>query len=475
MLKFIKIDTRMTTGISYRHRMLKSAVVLHISAVILAWASAYFFRFTLTGTHSPAVAREFLFYLPLLIFVNVFFHQRKACYNISNFSPWHKKVTNWISSSSRSFVIFICIYFYTNRTPITRLGLLYFITSLVIYEIIVLTIVSHRERMYHKSNEHKQRLLFIGNGKQLEDFIKSVIKNSHNVSIMGWFNPDQEQIPLLQKYNIPSLDLAQEQFPDFVAEQKITHIFIGFKGDKNEISTYSELFSATYCDIYILPILRSTILGYSVEDILHSPAILLNASRTSTTMLFTKRLIDIVGSIVGLILFSPIFLILGILVKLSSPGKIFYGQERITLNNRPFIMWKFRSMASNAETKTGAVWATKQDTRVTPLGRFMRSTSLDEIPQFWNVLKGDLSLVGPRPERPVFVEQFKQEIPGYGIRHRMKAGITGWAQINGLRGDTSIVKRSAYDNQYVRNWTILWDLRIILLTFVHGFLNDNAY
>ncbi len=188
-----------------------------------------------------------------------------------------------------------------------------------------------------------------------------------------------------------------------------------------------------------------------------------------------KRGIDVVGSALGLIFLSPLFLLIALLIKLDSPGPVFYSQIRMGLDARPFPVLKFRSMRIGAEDQTGPVWATKNDSRKTRLGSFLRRTSLDELPQLINVLLGEMSLVGPRPERPVFVEQFRQVVPRYMDRHREKAGMTGWAQVNGLRGDTSIVERTKFDLYYVENWSLLLDIKILLRTIINVFRDRNAY
>ena len=186
-----------------------------------------------------------------------------------------------------------------------------------------------------------------------------------------------------------------------------------------------------------------------------------------------KRAMDLAGSAVGLVLLSPVMLLVAVLIKLDSPGSAFYTQERMGLDEKPFQMIKFRSMREGAEKETGPVWAVKEDPRRTRLGAFIRRYSLDELPQFINVFLGEMSLVGPRPERPVFVDQFKQIIPRYVERHQEKAGMTGWAQVNGLRGDTSIVERTKYDLYYIENWSILFDLKILIKTFF-TFFRDKA-
>jgi putative colanic acid biosynthesis UDP-glucose lipid carrier transferase len=188
-----------------------------------------------------------------------------------------------------------------------------------------------------------------------------------------------------------------------------------------------------------------------------------------------KRALDIAFSATALILLAPILSAIALAVKMSSPGPVFYRQERMSLNGQTFRMLKFRSMPVGAEKSTGAVWASPGESRATRVGTFLRRTSLDELPQFINVLRGDMSVVGPRPERPVFIEQFRHEVPGYMLRHKMKAGITGWAQIHGWRGNTSIHKRIEYDLYYIQNWSLKLDLKIMAMTVVKGFVHENAY
>ena len=190
---------------------------------------------------------------------------------------------------------------------------------------------------------------------------------------------------------------------------------------------------------------------------------------------FFKRTIDIIGSIVGIIIFSPFMIVISILIKMSSKGPIVFKQERVGRHNKLFVMYKFRSMVEQPDEEEKNKWTTENDDRVTKVGKFIRRTSLDEILQFFNVLKGDMSLVGPRPERLQFVEKFKETIPRYMIKHQVRPGMTGWAQINGLRGDTPIDRRIQYDLWYIENWTLGLDIKILLLTLVKGFVDKNAY
>ncbi len=185
-----------------------------------------------------------------------------------------------------------------------------------------------------------------------------------------------------------------------------------------------------------------------------------------------KRLEDIVGAVVGLLISVPIVGVMAVLVKMTSPGPIFYRQERCGENGVCFFIYKLRTMRVDAEDESGPVWAQEDDPRRTKIGAFMRSFNIDELPQFWNVLKGEMSLVGPRPERPHFVEQFKEGIGSYMWRHTYKPGITGWAQVHGLRGNTSIEERIKYDLYYLENWSLALDFKILLKTFM---AQENAY
>ena len=188
-----------------------------------------------------------------------------------------------------------------------------------------------------------------------------------------------------------------------------------------------------------------------------------------------KRSFDAAIALAAIAITAPLMCVIALLIKATSNGAVLYTQERMSIGGDTFGMLKFRSMTSDAEDETGAVWTKKDDPRRTWFGAFLRKTSLDELPQFFNVLKGDMSLVGPRPERPVFIAGFRKNVRNYMLRHKMKAGITGWAQVNGLRGDTDIKKRVEHDLYYIENWSLVFDIKIICLTVWNGFINKNAY
>ena len=211
-----------------------------------------------------------------------------------------------------------------------------------------------------------------------------------------------------------------------------------------------------------------------IEDVqgipvIHVRRVPLNIMRNKAA----KRAVDLIGATVAIILFSPVILLTGLVVALTEEGSVIYRQERVGLHNQVFYMYKFRSMIMQDEEKEKAEWSTRNDPRITPVGKLIRRTSIDELPQLFNVLKGEMSLVGPRPERPQFVQKFRDEIPRYMVKHQVRPGMTGWAQINGYRGDTSIEKRIEYDLYYIENWTMVFDMKILILTIFKGFFDGR--
>jgi len=228
-------------------------------------------------------------------------------------------------------------------------------------------------------------------------------------------------------------------------------------------------------DVRIVPDLYQyiTICG-GLEEFGGLPIISLQGGPLHGWNLVAKRLFDVLFSLCAIVLTAPAMLAIAALIKATSRGPVLFRQERMGMDGRTFRMLKFRTMYTSAEA-WGVRMATHDDPRRTPLGRFLRQTSLDELPQLFNVLRGDMSLVGPRPERPVFIEEFKRQVPKYHLRHKVKSGMTGWAQINGLRGQTSIQKRIEYDLYYIENWSLFLDLKILVRTALGGFISKNAY
>lgn len=263
----------------------------------------------------------------------------------------------------------------------------------------------------------------------------------------------------------------------FVEENEVDQLWLAFpfsQADKLE-AVLDDFVHATV-DIRLVPDLYGfRLLNHSTSVVNGLPVVNLSMTPMDGLNRFVKAVEDKVLAAIIMLAISPGLVLIAIGVKLTSRGPVFYKQERMSWNGGCFYMYKFRSMNMDAESETGAVWAKPDDDRTTRFGRFLRSTSLDELPQFFNVLKGDMSIVGPRPERPVFVEKFKQEVPGYMQKHKVKAGITGWAQVNGWRGDTDLLMRIEHDLYYIEHWSLLFDFKIILLTLFRGLVHKNAY
>jgi Undecaprenyl-phosphate glucose phosphotransferase len=267
------------------------------------------------------------------------------------------------------------------------------------------------------------------------------------------------------------------ELPELIRKYQVDHVFIALPLDRyDDARRVFAILSRQLVEVRLVPDVPNLAgLSLTTANLDGLPVVGLRESPHFGLNVVVKRLMDVVLSLVGLVVLSPLLALLAALVKLTSPGPVFYRQERCGLNGRPFFMLKFRSMPVDSEQKTGPVWARKGDARCTPLGAFLRKTSLDELPQLWNVLRGDMSLVGPRPERPVFIQQFQKTIPNYMARHCVKAGITGWAQVHGWRGNTSLRKRIQYDLYYITHWTPWLDLRILWMTIFRGLVNKNAY
>ena len=245
--------------------------------------------------------------------------------------------------------------------------------------------------------------------------------------------------------------------------------------DQAAVKPLMEQLALHTVDVKVVPDLYQYITLYGgMEEFGGLPIISLQGDPMTGWNMVAKRAFDILFSLVAILVSAPVMLVTALMVKLTSRGPILYKQERMGMDGHTFHILKFRTMRVDAEAQ-GARMASKEDSRRTPIGTFLRKYSLDELPQFFNVLVGDMSLVGPRPERPVFIEEFKKQIPRYHLRHKVKAGITGWAQINGLRGQTSIQKRIEYDLYYIENWSLLMDLKILVRTALGGFLSKNAY
>jgi Undecaprenyl-phosphate glucose phosphotransferase len=268
-----------------------------------------------------------------------------------------------------------------------------------------------------------------------------------------------------------------DEAAEITVRESIDHLYVALPPEQHvRMLELLDSTSRELVDVKVVPDLLQVIaLRARLEDLDGVPVISINEPPLQGLNSIVKRSIDIVISGGTLAALSIPFGLLAALVKVTSRGPVFYRQERMGLDGKSFTILKFRSMHDDAERETGPVWTVPGDPRVTTFGRFLRKSNLDELPQLWNVLAGDMSLVGPRPERPHFVEQFKHKIPQYMLRHKVKAGLTGWAQVNGWRGNTPLEKRIEYDLYYIENWSVRLDLKIMWLTLLYGFFHKHAY
>jgi len=328
-------------------------------------------------------------------------------------------------------------------------------------------------RHLRKFGFNQRQIVLVGAG----DFVNEVVERlqaekSGGFEIKGVFSDSA----IRKNPHIENLGLIKE-VGEYVEENRIDQVWITMPlSDEEKVKQVINILRHTTVDIrYIPDIFGFNLLNHSFSEVVGLPVIDLASSPMYGTSRVLKMLEDKVLSSIILILISPLLLFIAIGVKLSSPGPVFFRQQRIGWNNDLFTMLKFRSMPVDIEQDSGPVWANQGEKRATKFGQFLRRTSLDELPQFINVLKGDMSIVGPRPERPHFVDKFKEEIPGYMKKHMVKAGITGWAQVNGWRGNTDLKKRIEYDLYYIENWSLWLDFKIIILTLFNGFIHKNAY
>jgi Undecaprenyl-phosphate glucose phosphotransferase len=321
-----------------------------------------------------------------------------------------------------------------------------------------------------------KRILIAGSGELGRLVADKILEHRElGYQIVG-FVDDRAAGDHLGYRGLPLLGTTTEA-AEIAAREGIDHLYVALPPEQHvQMLQLIESTSRECVDVKVVPDLLQVIaLRARLEDLDGIPVININDVPLQGFNSIVKRAIDIAISSAALLALALPFWLIAALVKLTSRGTVFYRQERMGLDGKPFMIYKFRSMYDDAEAETGPVFASEQDPRRTPLGKLLRRSNIDELPQLWNVLKGDMSIVGPRPERPLFVAQFKDKIPQYMLRHKVKAGITGWAQVNGWRGNTSIEKRIEYDLYYIENWSVRLDLKIMWLTLLRGFFHKHAY
>ncbi len=337
-------------------------------------------------------------------------------------------------------------------------------------------VIFHLVNFFYKQSQQK-KIVVVGS-QQLAQTLVQKLKNSkpyNYVKVVAFFDDDETQQESFIE-NIP-INNNISALPTFVKDNEINEVWVTPHSIEHpDLETILHNLCYNLITVrFVANIFKFRLINASVEKQYGFPVITLSESpMTQGLNRIIKAIEDKVFASLILLMISPIMLVIAIGVKLSSPGPVLYRQERVGWNGQPFIMLKFRSMPVNVESDSGPVWATEGDNRATCFGDFLRKSSLDELPQFWNVLRGEMSIVGPRPERPCFVEQFKDKIPNYMQKHLVKAGISGWAQVNGWRGNTDLHSRIEHDIYYIENWSVWFDLKIIFMTVLKIFYDKNA-
>lgn len=451
--------------------------------ISLAWIVAYFLRFH-TGLETPLGIPPKTLYFKLIPFIIVIWgiaFYLSGVYRTSRrqHSPIRRffQVIQGCVLGTLSFIAFT--YFY-EEYRYSRLTLLVFAGLHPVSVLLGRRLVHVAMTIYEKKALSRQVLLIAR-----RDSLRAALDISRNAGIqlqeiVGVILPGDddrtEDCQLCQRLGLTIMEETGD-WPGFFADKTIQSVIISLPHRYYPfLDEHLDAIADQVADVKVIPdVLRYTRLAAGIDIIGETPVIHLHESPLSGFNCVLKRSFDVAGSGLAIVMLSPIMLVIAAMVKLTSRGPVLYKQERMGLDGQRFQCLKFRTMPMDSEKETGAVWAKPGDSRATPVGSILRRTSLDELPQFFNVFKGDMSLVGPRPERPVFVNEFRKEVPGYMLRHKVKTGITGWAQVNGWRGNTSIHKRIECDLYYIQNWSIWLDFKILLLTIEEVFTGRNAY
>ncbi len=447
--------------------------------IVFAWLFSYYLRFYLIPVPSPehntSIEEYVIFLIPIILIWGIAF-QVFGLYRPRRLTSRTAEILDIAKASSLSILFLITVSYFLRRYEFSRLILLYFWILSIIMLSFARGIFREFLRFMRKKGYNLRYALIVGTGNLAEDIVKKIeLHPELGVKIVGFLKDKSE---ILKNEGLqPKIMGVYEDINKVIAEKNIDQVFIALPLKENDkLFEILKTLGDEMIEIRIVPDLyQLATLHGGVEEFEGMFLINLQGSPLYGWNRVVKRGADIIFSLIAILIISPLMLIISVVIKLTSNGPIFYRQTRMGLDGKVFQMLKFRSMRIDAEKETGAVWAKENDPRRTRFGSFLRKTSLDEIPQFINVLKGDMSIVGPRPERPVFIEDFRKKIPKYMLRHKMKAGITGWAQVNGWRGNTSLEKRIECDLFYIENWSLLLDLKIMWLTVWKGLISKNAY
>ena len=457
-----------------RLQMLIDVIVLAVSYI-----SAWFLRFMGPFAYSAEQGLSFEQYMLALIFIipgYLLLYQAFTLYEPLHMQGRRLMLANIIKANVLGMLIFVFLLYMLKESDFSRLTVYIFCVVNILLEWGVRMLIFAVLRDMRKKGLNQKQIILVGYSRAAEEYIDRIEANPQWGYIVRGILDDNvpagtvyKGIKVIGRIANLTVILPANRLDEIAITLGLSEYYrleeIVAMCEKSGVHTK---FIPDYNKIIPTKPYTEDILGLPVINIRYVPL-----SNTFNSMV--KRVMDIFGSIAAIIVSSPVMLLMCILIKATSPGPLIYRQERVGLHNKTFWMYKFRSMEIQPESEEKKAWTVKNDPRVTGIGKFMRRTSIDELPQLFNILKGDMSLVGPRPERPFFVEKFREEIPRYMVKHQVRPGLTGWAQVNGYRGDTSIRKRIDCDLYYIENWSIGFDIKILFLTIFKGFINKNTY
>ena len=449
-------------------------IAIDVAVLTVAFALSYFTRFDLLhGSPLPPTRETVVTLLLVLVLFPVAYRQSRL-YATNRIRTHLEEVFELFKATITASLVLVALTYF-GRERYSRLTLALFAG----YSFVLVAATRVAFRVWLESLRRRglnlRSILLVGAGELGERVVETIEHHRElGFRVTGVLSRDL-LLPGTTVRGVPVIGTADE-LERVLTEHPVDQVILALPSEDTALlKMLMEKLALRTVDVKIVPDLFQYVTLYGgLEEFGGLPIVSLQGGPLEGWNLVAKRVFDILVSAAALILTSPILLVVALAVKLTSRGRVLYKQERMGMDGAVFPILKFRTMRTDAESG-GARMATVGDARRTPVGAFLRRTSFDELPQLFNVLRGDMSLVGPRPERPVFIEEFKRQIPKYHLRHKVKAGITGWAQINGLRGQTSIAKRIEYDLYYIENWSLLLDLKILVRTALGGFLSRNAY
>lgn len=443
----------------------------------VAWWLAYLIRFEtdLFPEPEPHLLPHYtIAWLIILIVWTAVFHWLDF-YRPRRLSSHNREIVEVLKGCSLSVLVFLGIVFLLRGVVLSRIVVIFFGVSSFVF--LNLSHVVFREglRFLRRRGYNQRHVLLIGTPRQVDQLGQKLrAYRQFGLSIAGVYLTQQPPAEMTPISGGCLKDIAE--LNRLVKSGTIDQIFVTLPLEQaGKLVEIQQWLDDEPITLHFIPDVGDIAkLRGRMEEFDGLPIISLQSSPLHGWNSCLKRIMDLSIGGLALLLFSPLMLLIAVVIKLTSSGPILYRQERMGLDGRRFKILKFRTMVKNAEHTTGPVWATADDPRVTSLGQILRATSLDELPQLINVLRGEMSLVGPRPERPVLINYFRKSIPGYMLRHKVKAGMTGWAQVNGWRGNTSLESRIQHDLDYIGNWSIWRDIKILALTVFGGFRNKGA-